>query len=224
MSAPAWLTRVSLSRRASARALVQLLLPQKAGDRARSGHNLMWTLFGDSPGSKRDFLWREEGQGRFILLSARPPRDHHQLFEPFEPKPFEPVFAAGDHLRFLLRANATVRRRGDPKPRDVVMDAIYALPKDERAKARRTAEQEASRRWLDAQGAAHGFAVTNMACLGYRTLTLPREQGANIQLGVVDLEGQLTVTDPERFAQKLLSGFGRARAFGCGLMLVARLS
>lgn len=223
MSAPAWLTRLSLSRAASARALLPLLVPGKPGDRARSGHNLMWALFGDSPGSKRDFLWREEGQGRFILLSARPPQDNHQLFEPFEPKPFEPVFAAGDHLRFLLRANATVRHRGDPKHRDVVMDAIHALPKGERANARRTAEQEASRRWLDAQGAAHGFAVTDLACLGYETLSLARSRGADIQLGVVDLEGRLTVTDPERFAEQLLSGFGRARAFGCGLMLVAPL-
>lgn len=221
MSPPAWLTRVSISRSASARALVQLLVPGGADARVETSHKLLWTLFGDSPDRKRDFLWREEGQGRFTLLSARPPQDSHNLFDPFAPKPFEPALAPGDHLRFVLRANATVRHRGDPRRRDVVMNAIHALPSGERASARRTAEQEASRRWLDAQGAAHGFTVTAMACLGYETLSIPRSP-KNVRLGIVDLEGHLTVEDPARFTAKLIEGFGRARAFGAGLMLVAR--
>lgn len=221
MNPSAWLTRVSISRSASARSLVQMLAPGKADLRAESSHKLLWTLFGDTVERERDFLWREEGAGRFTLLSARPPQDNHRLFDPFEAKPFEPAFIAGDRLRFLLRANATVRHRGDPKRRDVVMDAIYALPRGERADARRTAEQDASRCWLDAQGAAHGFAVTDMVCLGYETLSIPRSPG-RLRLGIVDLEGHLTVTAPVPFTAKVLSGFGRARAFGCGLMLVAR--
>jgi len=221
MNPSAWLTRVSISRSASARALVQLLVPGGAGARAATSHRLLWTLFGDSHERKRDFLWREEGRGRFTLLSARQPQDTHCLFDPFEPKLFDPSFAPGDRLRFTLRANATLRHRGDPRRRDVVMDAIHALPKGERAEARRKAEQEASRRWLDGQGAAHGFTVTAMACLGYETLSVPRD-GSLLRLGVVELEGGLIVDDPARFTAKLLDGFGRARAFGCGLMLVAR--
>lgn len=221
MSARAWLTRVSISRSASARALVQLLVPGNASLRVESSHKLLWTLFGDTAGRERDFLWREEGQGRFTLLSERPPQDNHHLFDPFDTKPFEPNLAAGDRLRFLLRANATVRHRGDRKRRDVVMDAIHALPKGERAGPRRAAEQDAARRWFDAQGAAHGFGVTDMACLGYDTLSIPRSPG-DLRLGIVELEGRLTVTDPALFGAKLVSGFGRARAFGCGLMLVAR--
>jgi CRISPR system Cascade subunit CasE len=223
MNPPAWLTRISISRSASVRAVAQLLVPDKTDVRADASHKLLWTLFGDTKERRRDFLWREEGQGRFTLLSARPPQDMHKLFDPFEPKPFHPIFSEDDRLRFVLRANATVRRHGDPRRRDVVMDAIHALPKEDRAKARRVAEQEASRRWLDAQGAAFGFTVTAMACLGYQTLSIPRAQG-NLRLGIVDLEGRLAVTDPARFAAKLLSGFGRGRAFGCGLMLVARSS
>lgn len=221
MNPPAWLTRVSISRSASARALVQLLVPGGADARVATSHRLLWTLFGDSSERKRDFLWREEGQGRFTLLSARPPEDVHRLFDPFESKPFEPAFLEGDSLRFALRANATVRHRGDPRRRDVVMDAIHALPSGERAGARRVAEQEASRRWLDAQGEAHGFSVAAMACLGYQALSIPRD-GDPLRLGVVDLEGYLVVTDPARLTSKLLAGFGRGRAFGCGLMLVAR--
>lgn len=224
---PFWLTRVSISRAASARALLQLLVPGDADLRMLASHRLVWTLFGDAAERQRDFLWREEGQGRFTLLSARPPQDHHRLFDPFEPKPFEPAFVAGDRLRFLLRANATVRHRGDKRHRDVVMDAIYAVPSGERAAPRREAEQQASRRWLDREGAAHGFQVSRMDCLGYAQTAMPRErddprQSGKLRLGIVELEGHLTVTDPAPFTAKLHSGFGRARAFGCGLMLVAR--
>jgi CRISPR system Cascade subunit CasE len=221
MIAPAWLTRVSLSRSASARALVQLLAPANHHQRVQSSHRLLWTLFGDTEERERDFLWREEAPGRFTILSARPPQDSHNLFDPFEAKAFEPAFVAGDRLRFTLRANATLRHRGDPRRRDLVMDAIHALPNGERAKPRRAAEQDVSRLWLEAQGGAHGFAIVDMACLGYETLSIPR-QGEAIQLGVLELEGHIAVTDPGALAPKLLSGFGRGRAFGCGLMLVHR--
>lgn len=222
MTSPAWLTRVSLSRSASARALVNLIAPDDPARRAETGHRLLWTLFGDTPERDRDYLWREEGQGRFTLLSARPPEDHHALFDPFEPRPFDPVWLDGDTVRFTLRANATVQRRGEKNRSDVVMDAIHALPKGARAGPRREAEQAASRSWLETQGVHHGFAVTHMDCLGYETLAIPRKGAAPIELGVVELEGHLTVTDPAAFTAKLLAGFGRARAFGCGLMLVAR--
>jgi CRISPR system Cascade subunit CasE len=41
-------------------------------------------------------------------------------------------------------------------------------------------------------------------------------------LGIAELEGQLDVTDPDAFAAKVAAGFGRAKAFGCGLMLLRR--
>jgi CRISPR system Cascade subunit CasE len=120
-----------------------------------------------------------------------------------------------------LRANATVRHRGSSSRRDVVMDAIHALPPGvERAVARREQETPAARAWLDRQGNAHGFAVNQMVSLGYETLRIAHGE-APIQLGVVDLEGLLTVTDPQAFFSALGRGFGRARAFGCGLMLIA---
>ena len=37
---------------------------------------------------------------------------------------------------------------------------------------------------------------------------------------VLDLEGVLEVIDPAMFLQHLSTGFGRAKAFGCGLMLI----
>lgn len=39
----------------------------------------------------------------------------------------------------------------------------------------------------------------------------------------VDLTGQASVVDPEVFTKTLSEGIGRAKAFGCGLMLIRRL-
>ena len=42
------------------------------------------------------------------------------------------------------------------------------------------------------------------------------------EIGVLEFEGVLTVTSPAEFVAAVLQGFGRAKAFGCGLMLIAR--
>lgn len=43
-----------------------------------------------------------------------------------------------------------------------------------------------------------------------------------IVLSTLDFDGELQVTDPERFLPALRNGIGPAKAFGCGLLLVRR--
>jgi CRISPR system Cascade subunit CasE len=187
----------------------------------------MWALFADGPERKRDFLWREAESGVFYTLSERPPVDSHCLFDVDPPKPFQPSFAAGDRLQFMLRANATVARGGAKgtrgKPCDVVMDAIFRLPTAERADRRRTAVEESGRAWLVRQGERGGFTVDvrEVRVPSYQVLRV-EHSGPQARLGVLDLEGVLTVTDPARFIERVRTGFGRAKAFGCGLMLLRR--
>jgi CRISPR system Cascade subunit CasE len=108
MTAQLFLTRAKISRQASAKALARLLVPSHTDQRVAASHNLLWTLFGDEPDRARDFLWREDGEGAFFILSARLPIDRHELFEFDEPKLFHPSLQVGERFRFLLRANATV--------------------------------------------------------------------------------------------------------------------
>lgn len=218
-----WMVRARLRRDASVAALAPLLLPDDDSARAMAAHRLVWSLMPVDPLAQRDFLWREEAPGRFMVLACRPP-DPSALFD-VEAKPFEPALVPGDRLRFLLRANPTASRSG-PSGRgaraDVVMHALHAVPRHERAAARPALAQEAGGAWLARTGLRHGFEVmAGLRADGYRVLRLPRAGGA-IQLGTLEYEGVLRVREPEAFLAGLAAGFGRARAFGCGLMLVRR--
>ena len=248
-----WLSRARLRRAAPVATLAPILLPDRDDDRVSNGHRLMWSLFArDGDQRPRDFLWREDVNGWFYTLSKWPPPDDHALFEVDPPKRFAPALGPGDRLRFSLRANPTVSRplngfrsqRRDPtlKPsrktahHDIVMDAIHGLPGDARAESRRMAIQTAGRVWLEGQGARCGFALPPapdpsdgnippdvLRVDGYRVLRPPRKAG-EMRIAVLDFDGVLTVTDPQRLLTALAAGFGRAKAYGCGLMLIARTS
>jgi CRISPR system Cascade subunit CasE len=238
---PLFLSRARVRRHVPAHALREMLLPSDHGQRAGAGHRLVWTLFADAADRKRDFLWREADAGTFYLLSRRVPEDSHGLFELDPPKPFEPALGVGDRLRFSLRANATVAKGGGKgtrgKPCDVVMAAIRDTPKGERAAHRAAAIEREGRRWLDVQGSRCGFAVVTderfandavdgmgqgVSVTGYRTLRV-NHAGPIAHIGVLDFEGVLEVREPERFIGSISEGFGRAKAFGCGLMLIRRV-
>jgi CRISPR system Cascade subunit CasE len=233
MSAAMYLTRLTLRRDVPASALRAVLLPRLDEERTLVTHKLIWTLFADSPARTRDFLWRDAGDGRFYTLSARPPEDAHELFDVDEPKEFTPELREGDRLRFALRANATVARKAAGarrgKPSDVVMDALFKVPKGfERAAARSNAVQTAGLEWLARQGERSGFAfrkeaegqISGTRVTSYHALRVdPKRQ---MTIGVLDYEGELEVRDPDAFLDSLRDGFGRAKAFGCGLMMVRR--
>jgi CRISPR system Cascade subunit CasE len=235
MTLDLYFTRARVRRQVPAAALRELLLPTDDGRRAGAGHRLVWTLFADRPDRERDFLWREADAGQFYVLSRRAPIDQHALFELDPPKQFAPVLSVGDRLMFSLRANATVAKGGGPgvrgKPCDVVMDAIREVAPGARATERAKQVQLAGQRWLRAQGTRSGFSLElgetqggsapSVQVTSYRTLRVDHA-GPTARIGVLDFEGTLTVTEPELFLEALSRGFGRAKAFGCGLMMIRR--
>ena len=229
-----YLSRLMVSRKPSAAALMQLIDPDDPGRRDDAHHRLLWSAFAGDPDQRRDFLWRADGRGCFIVLSRRPPGDS-PLFDRPEIKEFAPELAPGDRLEFKLLTNATVTKKSDElaangKPRrrhhDVVMDALRNVPPgSERANHRMLLAQQAAKSWLDGQGARHGFTVEDCIVEDYSARALPSHRGARKgqpQFGVLDLTGIISVADPAAFVDKLVNGFGRARAYGCGLMLTRR--
>jgi CRISPR system Cascade subunit CasE len=222
-----WLSRAKLRRDAPVAALARLLVPEAASAGPAAAHHLVWSLFADGPERRRDFLWREEAPGRFMTLSSRPPVNVEGLFD-LDSQPFSPVLALGDRLGFTLRANPVVARATVPgqrgKRHDVVMDVLKSVPRGQRAEPRQDAVLMAGRSWLKRQGATHGFRPEGeIGVDGYDRVVIPRATGDPAIFGMLDISGVLTIQDPVRFLAAQEAGFGRARAFGCGLMLIRRV-
>lgn len=223
-----FLSRISLRQDASVQAIARLLVPQGESNQHKAAHHLLWVLFGDTPDRKRDFLWRQTDPGCFLVLSAREPVDTHGLFD-IESQVFAPRLKDGSRLGFMLRANATLDRKCERRTRskrhDIVMDALYHIPKEQRAHARDGVVQQAITSWLLRQGQRTGFALQPdaLSVQGCDVLRVAREAGrSKATFGVVNVTGALCVTDPALFVPALMHGFGRAKAFGCGLMLIRR--
>lgn len=232
-----YLSRLRLRRDPDANALKALIDPDNRAQALDAHHRLIWSLFADTPDRRRDFLWRADGRGRFYTLSHRPPTTA-PLFEPPEVKEFAPDLSEGDRLSFVLRTNATKAlpnqggKRG--KRADVVMALLHditgqsALPDGEHSDrpARRMAlAGEAAQAWMAQQGARSGFRTEVLAVQDYSVMPLPGRRGARKhqpQFGILDLSGTLALTDATAFMVALGQGFGRAKAFGCGLMLLRR--
>jgi len=229
-----WFSRIMLRKDSQVQAIASLLLPK---DRKReilaARHELIWSLFSDGPDRNRDFLWREEKHGLFYTLSARKPQS--DLFT-IESKPFEPSLKIDDKLAFSLRANPVVTRKSKGKKRgqrhDIVMDRLKSLrphnPEKgdlgERCFARNDLIKEAGHDWIKHQSEKHGFEVNTVQVDGYHQHILQRRnKNSSGNISTLDFEGTLTITDPKTFLEKLTAGFGSAKAFGCGLMLIRRL-
>jgi CRISPR system Cascade subunit CasE len=71
----------------------------------------------------------------------------------------------------------------------------------------------------------HGFSIdtARLRVDAYEQHRIRRRKDQEIRFSTVDLTGELEVADSNRFREMLLNGVGRAKAFGCGLMLVRRV-
>lgn len=229
MTGDRFLSRARLRSDTSIRALLPVLLgSQRGAASGLPGHHLMWYLFTDGFERTRDFLWRELEPGTFLTLSARRPKDPHGLFEIDEPKRFTPLLDPGDHLRFSLRANPVVRRRVGPEQRlakhDVVMNALREREGD-RADRRRATVRRAGFAWLEQQGSRSGFHVQPRAVRidGYAQHRMRHRGTGTVSFSTLEFDGILRVENPTPFLLAVTRGFGSAKAYGCGLMLVGRV-
>lgn len=243
------LSRLRLRHAPDTAALARVLLPEDDDMRVGTSHRLVWSLFADTPDRTRDFLWREDGGGTwqrttFLVLSRRPPVDTHALFD-VETKPFAPALRAGRTLRFRLRAAPSLSVPAEPGRRGMRVDPVWhelrKLPPAERAGARAAVAQRVLSGWLARQGERGGFRLVEAPLApdgsdpaltvdgdlqrrlprdGERARRATRARPGDIRFSTFDLEGLLTVEDPALFLAALAHGFGRAKAFGCGLMLI----
>lgn len=220
-----YFSHIRLNKSPSMQAIASLLIPEDKAARLSAQHKLLWSAFSDGADRKRDFLWREESDGSFLTLSERAPLES-DIFLSHRVKDYAPQIQRGDCFEFSLRANAT-RAKPNGARVDVVMDALYSIDKCERADKRMTIANEEGGKWLIRQGARAGFDVVSSLVHDYRVEILPRPgktHAAKAKFGIIDLSGVVKITDPDLFQVQMANGFGRAKSFGCGLMLIKRQS
>lgn len=172
-----------------------------------------------APGSEsppQPFLWRVEANpptaGSAVLLVQSAISANWQPLEaragyaleilPNKPVDLERLVQSGERYRFRLQANPTVTRNGKR----------WGLVRED--------EQLA---WLDRQGDKHGFRV--LACIRTASDRIQARHVATarrITLQSALFEGRLETTDPARLRQVILNGIGHGKAWGLGLLSVAR--
>ena len=186
------------------------------------GHALVWSLFEHLDKGDRRFLYREEGPGRYLVVSTVPPGDAGGVFH-VEHKPYEPDFSVGDRLSFALRVNPAVAIREQGKRGRRTDAVMHARAQAASGEQRRDIDKDAVlEEWLRPRLMARGADLQSMTVSGWTVRTARRPGQGRHNLAVADIEGMLTVTDPAAFTPSLFAGYGKARAYGCGLLLVRR--
>lgn len=192
-------------------------------------HQALWRLFGGNPDTERSFLYHQQSASSvptFLMVSARAPEDRDGLWH-VETKPYRPQLEAGQKLGFSLRVSPVVSRRdasGRQRRHDVVMDLKRRYDDPQQCPSQAELVQQSTWQWLENRLDRLGFTVDSGTFLaeGYSQHELAKP-GHKVRFSTVDLQGVLTVVDPERMLAALCRGIGPAKAFGCGLMLVRRL-
>lgn len=199
-------------------------------------HQALWQLFDSDPDASRDFLYRqviENGRIKYYVVSERIPIDKTGMWLIAPPKPYAPQLNVGQRLFFTLRANPVITVSspdGKKQRHDVVMHEKKRIGFDQLPAADKPSfqhlVQSACTEWLEKRAERNGFTIEagQVAVEAYRQhKSFSKRQNRSVRYSSVDYQGILKVIDPELFTQTLFKGVGKAKAFGCGLLLVKRV-
>lgn len=226
-----YMSRIQLKRDTpGVKELVRLL----SGD-GYQAHRLIWNLYADSNERKRDFLYRQEGDGIwpfFYAVSERFPIDETGMWQ-IDSKTYLPKLSEGQRLSFVLRVNPVRAKRDEQNKlhrHDIVMDAKTKKKQTGKELSGKTPladiVQEECTKWLEARSERYGFSIdhSHIRADGYRQhVVYKRKSTSPIRFSTLDISGVLTVIEPELFVKVLYKGIGPAKGFGCGMMMVKKL-
>jgi CRISPR system Cascade subunit CasE len=181
-------------------------------------HCVLWNLFPEAKEAERDFLFRvgqlDQNQAEILMQSARKPETSSTSARILACREFPLSMQAGQRLRFLLVANPvkTIIDEGGRKN-------IKGEPKKCRVPLVREEEQ---RSWIERKlgdaATIESLVIDPVSSLRFRKSK--EDRAGKIQ--PVNFQGVLSVTKPEAMLELMQSGVGPAKAFGCGMLSLAR--
>ncbi len=223
---------------------LSLLHLRRSGSRWRlldpyQAHQLIWKAFLDVPRGDRPFLFSLDDRSTHhsLLVQSSLPPDWAFLSgdATIKTKALDPTHIPIDEpLRFSLRANPTVDRKGfrDGKKRRVAVGANPELAFQQMGRpteAPKTLVERAAWRerelkdWLRRKGERSGFSVEECApgpIIARQVVRTDNGPPRVMTFHEVDFTGTLRVNDKEAFTHAYAHGLGRGKAFGYGLLMV----
>jgi len=186
-------------------------------------HQALWRLFPGHEEAERVFLFRVEqqqtgGGAQVLMQSSLQPQSMEQ--SPIllaAPREFALNIPNNQRLRFRLRANPIKTIKDNSK--GFVEKKGKTFTKTVRVPLLREEQQQA---WLERK--LQAFAQLEMLIVQPEPVLYFRKakEGRSGKIQPVLFDGIFTVTDAEAFKKAIVQGIGPAKAFGCGLLSVAR--
>ena len=203
---------------------IRLNLARTDTMRALVAPNLFHGAIESSDQDRMRKLWRLDtlrGESYLLILSPQA-LDLSSVAEQFgydadyESKVYDGLLeriSNGSRWQFRLKANPTVQKFSEKKGRGKVIAHITPAHQGE---------------WLQKQSEKYGFSLADGEWLvtesrWYR-FKKNRSSTNTVSLLSVTFEGILTVTDAEAFKKALSDGIGREKAYGMGLITIARVN
>jgi CRISPR system Cascade subunit CasE len=167
-------------------------------------------------------LWRLDKLGHslyVLVVSPRKPDFSHlieqlgwagsqQVWETKSYDPFLDRLQQGQEWQFRLRANPTYSdKKGNPSESRGIVRAHVKI--------------EDQKQWFAARAQKCGFTLNGFELVDRSVSRFERQQ-KTVTLHVATLEGLLRVEEPELLREALINGIGRAKAYGCGLLTLAK--
>lgn len=177
-------------------------------------------------GERDDHLWRLDvqpyGPSSLLLLSEKIPETGTVVrqFSPggqWESKPYSSYISSiknGERLAFTLTACPT---KSVAQP--------HTNGKKPRGKVCAITDRTGWAAWLEERSTRLGFALDGELLIRPcdKITVEKKKENRRFFLCPVRYDGALTVTDKDRFRDTLITGIGRGRAYGMGMMTVARI-
>ncbi len=171
------------------------------------------------PSSSERSLWRIDplGGGLVLLLQSQtPPTRISFAPDDWETRPYGVLLdkiQAGQVWRFRLCANPVHSVKTSKESRGKVFAHV-------------TVDQQ--KEWLLKKAQSHGFSIcrtgdNHLFDVVERDIKKFKRQEARVTLATAVFEGVLQIDDASLFCDKLKNGIGRGRAYGCGLLTLARM-
>lgn len=176
-------------------------------------------------------LWRIDklGDALYLLVLSDGKPDFSHIVEQFGWPGAEQKWETKNYTRLMERIEAgqrwQFRLRANPVHSVRQASGLQTHEPVKRGKVYAHVTVQQQEKWLFERAAKYGF---NLQEGSYRIVQQEVRQFLRhrkpVTLGIATFEGMLEVADATLFLRALACGIGRAKAYGCGLLTIARVS